>query len=207
MGGWLLRCCGPVAQQGTASDGTGQQRGGDEAGASACVDVDIGVTDGQGVGRAGHIGCEAHGVAERGRKRRGTGECEGGAGAWRPCALGEVWVLGADARTGTREVRLAEVVAGRRRKRARCAGGISTTGGASQAQTCVESVSGLKRVAASEEEEEQRLQVIRQCDERMMEVREARRGYVQGSAWDESNMIQAMARLRNPTIVWRYGDG
>ena len=106
-----------------------------------------------------------------------------------------------------REVRLAEVVAGRRRKRARCAGGISTTGGASQAQTCVESVSGLKRVAASEEGEEQRLQVIRQCDERMMEVREARRGYVQGSAWDESNMIQAMARLRNPTIVWRYGDG
>ena len=69
------------------------------------------------------------------------------------------------------------------------------------AQTCVESVSGLKRVAASEEGEEQRLQVIRQCDERMMEVREARRGYVQGSAWDESNMIQAMARLRNPTIV------
>ena len=116
--------------------------------------------------------------------------------------------LGADARTGTREVRLAEVVAGRRRKRARCAGGISTTGGASQAHTCVESVSGLKRVAASPEEgEEQRLQVIRQCDERMMEVREARRGYVQGSAWDEGNMIQAMARLRNPTIAWRYGDG
>ena len=43
--------------------------------------------------------------------------------------------------------------------------------------------------------QEQRLQVIRQCDERMMEVREARRGYVQGSAWDEGNMIQAMARL------------
>ena len=83
-------------------------------------DVDMGVADGQGVGREGHVGRETHGVAERGRKRRGTGECEGGAGAWRPCALGEVWVLGADARTGTREVRLAEVVAGRRRKRASC---------------------------------------------------------------------------------------
>ena len=118
-----------------------------------------------------------------------------------------MWVLGAAARTSTREVRLAEVVAGRRRKRARRTDGTSTTGGASQAQTCIESVSELKRVAASEEGEEQRLQVIRQCDERMMEVREARRGYVQGSAWDEGNMIQAMARLRNPTIVWRYGDG
>ena len=62
-------------------------------------------------------------------------------------------------------------------------------------------------IQPTEEGEEQRLQVIRQCDERMMEVREARRGYVQGSAWDEGNMIQAMARLRNPTIVWRYGGG
>ena len=208
MAGWGGGRCGAVAQQRTASGGTEQQGGRAEAGASsACVDVGTGVADGQGAGCEGRDGHGAHGVAERGRKRRGTGECEGGAGAWRPCALGEVWVLGADARTSTREVRLAEVVAGRRRKRARCAGGISTTGGASQAQTCVESVSGLKRVAASEEGEEQRLQVIRQCDERMMEVREARRGYVQGSAWDEGNMIQAMARLRNPTIVWRYGDG
>ena len=126
-----------MAQQGTASDGTGQQRGGDEAGASACVDVDIGVTDGQGVGRAGHVGCEAHGVAERGRKRRGTGEREGGAGAWRLCALGEVWVLDAAARTSTREVRLAEVVAGRRLKRARRTETTSTSGRASQTQTTV----------------------------------------------------------------------
>jgi hypothetical protein len=24
---------------------------------------------------------------------------------------------------------------------------------------------------------------------------------------DEGNLIQAMARLKNPTIAWRYGDG
>ena len=56
-----------------------------------------------------------------------------------------------------------------------------------------------------EEGEEQRLQVIRQCDERMMEVREARRGYVQGSAWDEGNMIQAMATgllPQEPRELW-----
>ena len=132
MAGWGGGRCGAVVQQRTACGDTEQQGGRAEAGASsACVDVGTGVADGQGAGCGGRDGHGAHGVAERGMKRRGTGECEGGAGAWRPCALGEVWVLGADARTGTREVRLAEVVAGRRRKRARCAGGISTTGGAS----------------------------------------------------------------------------
>ena len=52
--------------------------------------VDMGVADGQDVGREGHVGRETHGVAERGRKRRGAGEYEGGAGAWRLCALGPV---------------------------------------------------------------------------------------------------------------------
>ena len=27
------------------------------------------------------------------------------------------------------------------------------------------------------------------------------------AAWDEGNMIQAMARMKNPTIAWRFGDG
>ena len=44
-----------------------------------------------------------------------------------------------------------------------------------------------------------------------MEAAEARRGdiYESGSVgwWDEGNLIQAMARLKNPTIAWRYGDG
>jgi hypothetical protein len=40
-----------------------------------------------------------------------------------------------------------------------------------------------------------------------MEATEARRGYARVAAWDEGNLIQAMARLKNPTIAWRYGDG
>ena len=47
----------------------------------------------------------------------------------------------------------------------------------------------------------------RECEEALMEAAEARRGYTRVAAWDEGNMIQAMARLKNPTIVWRYGDG
>ena len=32
-------------------------------------------------------------------------------------------------------------------------------------------------------------------------------GYAPTAAWDEGNMIQAMARMKNPTIAWRFGDG
>ena len=56
-------------------------------------------------------------------------------------------------------------------------------------------------------ETEERTWVIKRCVEKEMEVAESRRGYIYGAAWDEGNMIQAMARLKNPTIVWRYGDG
>ena len=56
-------------------------------------------------------------------------------------------------------------------------------------------------------EEEERQAVVRRQNERRAEVAESRRGYVTGAAWDEGNMIQAMARLKNPTIAWRYGDG
>ena len=41
---------------------------------------------------------------------------------------------------------------------------------------------------------------MRRQAERRAETRESRRGYVVGAAWDEGNMIQAMARLKNPTI-------
>ena len=49
----------------------------------------------------------------------------------------------------------------------------------------------------------------RECEEALMglEAAEARRGYARVAAWDEGNLIQAMARLKNPTIAWRYGDG
>ena len=35
----------------------------------------------------------------------------------------------------------------------------------------------------------------------------SRRGYAPTAAWDEGNMIQAMAGMKNPTIAWRFGDG
>ena len=56
-------------------------------------------------------------------------------------------------------------------------------------------------------ETEERTRDIKRCEERAMEIAESRRGYVYGAAWDEGNMIQAMARLKTPTIAWRYGDG
>ena len=35
----------------------------------------------------------------------------------------------------------------------------------------------------------------------------SRRGYAPTAALDEGTMIQAMARMKNPTIAWRFGDG
>ena len=73
---------------------------------------------------------------------------------------------------------------------------------------------GRKTAASSEqatsgqsEDEEGRQQVVRQYETRRQVVTESRREYAVGAAWDEGNMIQAMARLKNPTITWRYGDG
>ena len=56
-------------------------------------------------------------------------------------------------------------------------------------------------------EGEDRRDTMRRQEERRAETTERRRGYAVGAAWDEGNMIQAMARLKNPTIAWRYGDG
>ena len=44
-------------------------------------------------------------------------------------------------------------------------------------------------------------------EDAMMEDTTSRRGYAPTAAWDEGNMIQAMARMKNPTIAWRFGDG
>ena len=48
---------------------------------------------------------------------------------------------------------------------------------------------------------------MRECEDAMMEDTATRRGYAPTAAWDEGNMIQAMARMNNPTIAWRFGDG
>ena len=58
-----------------------------------------------------------------------------------------------------------------------------------------------------DEEGDMRRRGARECNEALMEATEARRGYAKVAAWDEGNLIQAMARLKNPTIAWRYGDG
>ena len=124
-------------------------------------------------------------------------------------------------------IRLAEVVAGRRRtvKRGRRAECIRH-----RLKVAVEYVGGCCRLKLSEldnfneggiecgssstgaesglsGEEGDRQWIVRRQEEKRVAVAESRRGYTIGAAWDEGNMIQAMARLKNPTIAWRYGDG
>ena len=134
------------------------------------------------------------------------------------CALGEVRV-GKAMLKGQAVIRLAEVVAGRRRKQAKRT---------SEEQRVVTSVDGIlvttlgvvisdgkdsedssntTRGTVDDEEGDMRRRGARECDEALMEATEARRGYARVAAWDEGNLIQAMARLKNPTIAWRYGDG
>ena len=114
---------------------------------------------------------------------------------------------------------VAEVVAGRRRKQAKRT---------SEEQRVVTSVDGIlvttlgvvisdgkdsedssntTRGTVDDEEGDMRRRGARECEEALMEATEARRGYARVAAWDEGNLIQAMARLKNPTIAWRYGDG
>ena len=61
------------------------------------------------------------------------------------------------------------------------------------------------RGTVDDEEGDMRRRGARECEEALMEATEARRGYARVAAWDEGNLIQAMARLKNPTIAWRYG--
>ena len=70
-----------------------------------------------------------------------------------------------------------------------------------------EDSSNTTRGTVDDEEGDMRRRGARECDEALMEATEARRGYARVAAWDEGNLIQAMARLKNPTIAWRYGDG
>ena len=51
-------------------------------------------------------------------------------------------------------------------------------------------------------EEGDRQWIVRRQEEKRVAVAESRRGYTIGAAWDEGNMIQAMAKLKNPAIAW-----
>ena len=116
-------------------------------------------------------------------------------------------------------IRLAEVVAGRRRKQAKRTSEeqrvvtsvdgilVTTLGVVISDGKDFEDSSNTTRGTVDDEEGDMRRRGARECDEALMEATEARRGYARVAAWDEGNLIQAMARLKNPTIAWRYGDG
>ena len=57
------------------------------------------------------------------------------------------------------------------------------------------------------EEEEVRRRGAWELEAAAVESTAARRGYTTGAAWDEGNMIQAMARLKHPAIAWRKVTG
>ena len=117
-------------------------------------------------------------------------------------------------------VRLAEVVAGVRRTSKKRRGGRIDVGaaGVNGEESCFpkgeekqgpETDSGRDTDAATADsgENEVRRRNMRECEDAMMEDTASRRGYAPTAAWDEGNMIQAMARMKNPTIAWRFGDG
>ena len=57
------------------------------------------------------------------------------------------------------------------------------------------------------EEDELRRRGAWELEAAAVESTAARRGYTTSAAWDEGAMIQAMARMDNPTLRWRYGVG
>ena len=55
-------------------------------------------------------------------------------------------------------------------------------------------------------EESERMRGVWELEAAAVESTAARRGYTIPAAWDEGTLIQAMARLDDPTLRWRYGD-
>ena len=116
-------------------------------------------------------------------------------------------------------VRLADVVASVRRTSKRRRGGrVDIRAVNVNAESCFpkgEEKQGLETdsdrdtdaATADSGENEVRRRNMRECEDAMMEDTASRRGYAPTAAWDEGNMIQAMARMKNPTIAWRFGDG
>ena len=175
-------------------------------------------------------------VQVQGRKRKGVLEEDDD--AWQPCAVGAYKAGAGRVVAGTRVIKLAEVVAGRRRtSKKRGIGNVVAArrncvlqAGATS-HTCIfrdmSDIAGTNNDIAGNDNGEgsvgddvsvgatgggsllanERGRVMRWCEEVEAGKTERRRGYACGAAWDEGNMIQAMARLKNPTIAWRYGDG
>ena len=55
-------------------------------------------------------------------------------------------------------------------------------------------------------EESERMRGVWELEAAAVESTAARRGYTIPTAWDEGTLIQAMARLDDPTLRWLYGD-
>ena len=200
-----------------AETGHGVERDEDvrrEAGVGEMVDDADGVLAG-GQGAAG---------ARMKRKRKGRQVEREDGDVWQSCAVGAYCIGRARLVAGARVIRLAEVVAGRRRtvkrsRRTECSRHVKVVciDGCCRLQImelrdpdargleCNSSMTGAESGLSGEEGD--RKQVVRRQEEHRAVATESRRGYAIGAAWDEGNMIQAMARLKNPTIVWRYGDG
>ena len=77
-----------------------------------------------------------------------------------------------------------------------------------RAERCRENVSrgSTDEATIDSEEDEVRRRGAWELEAAAVESMGARRGYTAGAAWDEGAMIQAMARMDNPTLRWRYGD-
>ena len=66
---------------------------------------------------------------------------------------------------------------------------------------------GTDGVTVDSAEEEERRRGIWVLEAAIAENTALRRGYTMSAAWDEGAMIQAMPRMDNPTLQWRYGSG
>ena len=77
-----------------------------------------------------------------------------------------------------------------------------------RAEGCRENVSwgSTDEATIDSEEDEVRRRGAWELEAATVESMGARRGYTAGASWDEGAMIQAMARMDNPTLRWRYGD-
>ena len=66
---------------------------------------------------------------------------------------------------------------------------------------------GTDGVTVDSVEDEERRRGVWVLEAAIAETTALRRGYTRPAAWDEGAMIQAMARMDNPTLRWRYGGG
>ena len=66
---------------------------------------------------------------------------------------------------------------------------------------------GTDGVTVDSDENEERRRGVWVLEAAIAETTALRRGYTRPAAWDEGAMIQAMARMDNPTLSWRYGGG